>query len=77
MEAIMSALWEDPAALVPNARLADATASRHIIHQDQPELVIDAVRDLVERRPRPERLACAVVHGRLSGTLDRMTSKRC
>ena len=48
MEAIMSDLQEDLATLVPNARFGIATESGHNIHQDQPELVIDAIRDVVE-----------------------------
>jgi pimeloyl-ACP methyl ester carboxylesterase len=48
MEDIMSALQQDLAQHVPNARLAIATESGHNIHQDQPELVIDAIRQVVE-----------------------------
>ena len=48
MEAIMLALQDDLARLVPNARRVIATESGHDIHQDQPELVIDAVRQVVE-----------------------------
>jgi pimeloyl-ACP methyl ester carboxylesterase len=47
MEAIMSALQGDLATLVPNARLEVATESGHNIHQDQPERVIDAIRQVV------------------------------
>jgi pimeloyl-ACP methyl ester carboxylesterase len=54
MEAIMSELQEDLAQQVPNARLAVATESGHNIHQDQPELVIEAIREVVDavRDPR-------------------------
>jgi pimeloyl-ACP methyl ester carboxylesterase len=54
MEAIMRALREDLAQQVPNARLTVATESGHNIHQDQPDLVIDAIREVVEavRDPR-------------------------
>jgi pimeloyl-ACP methyl ester carboxylesterase len=54
MEAIMSDLQEDLAQQVPNARLAVATESGHNIHQDQPELVIEAIREVVDavRDPR-------------------------
>lgn len=48
MEDIMTALQEDLASRVPNARLAIATESGHNIHQDQPDLVIDAVRAVVK-----------------------------
>ena len=47
MEAIMSDLQEDLAARVPNARLEIATESGHNIHQDQPDLVIEAIRQVV------------------------------
>jgi pimeloyl-ACP methyl ester carboxylesterase len=47
MEGIMFALQQDLAQLVPGARLIVATESGHNIHQDQPELVIDAVRQVV------------------------------
>ena len=48
MEAIMTDLQKDLATLVPNARYAVATKSGHNIHQDQPELVIAAIREVVE-----------------------------
>ena len=48
MEGIMLALQEGLAQLVPNARHIMATDSGHNIHQDQPELVIAAVRQVVE-----------------------------
>jgi len=47
MERIMFALQQDVATLVPDARLIVATDSGHNIHQDQPELVIDAIRQVV------------------------------
>lgn len=47
MEAVMTALQEDLATLVPNSRLEVATESGHNIHQDQPELVIGAIRQVV------------------------------
>jgi pimeloyl-ACP methyl ester carboxylesterase len=46
-EGIMLALQDDLARLVPNARHVIATESGHDIHQDQPELVIEAVREVV------------------------------
>lgn len=46
-EAIMLDAQYDLAGLVPDARLEIATESGHNIHQDQPELVIDAVRVVV------------------------------
>ena len=48
MEGIMFALQQDLAQLVPDARLIVATESGHNIHQDQPELVIAAIREVVE-----------------------------
>lgn len=48
MEAIMSQLQEDTASLLPDAKHVIATESGHNIHQDQPELVIDAIRDVVD-----------------------------
>jgi pimeloyl-ACP methyl ester carboxylesterase len=48
MEGIMGALQEDLARLVPNARHVVAEQSGHNIHQDQPELVIEAIRQVVE-----------------------------
>ncbi len=38
----------DKVALAPQARLTIATESGHDIHQDQPELVIEAIRQVVE-----------------------------
>src|ERR671913_1066875 len=48
MEAIMHDLQEDLATLVPNAHFAIATESGHNIHQNQPDLVIEAIRDVVD-----------------------------
>ena len=47
MEGVMGALQEDLATLVPGARFTIAADSGHDIHQDQPELVIAAVREVV------------------------------
>ncbi len=54
MEGIMRSLQENLARLVPDARFVIANQSGHNIHQDQPELVIDAIRQVVEavRDPR-------------------------
>jgi pimeloyl-ACP methyl ester carboxylesterase len=52
MERIMTALQEDLAKLVPNAHYAIATKSGRNIHQDQPELVIAAIREVVEVQPK-------------------------
>ena len=43
----MVALQQDLAQLVPDGRLIIATESGHNIHQDQPELVTDAIRQVV------------------------------
>jgi len=48
MEGIMLALQDDLAGLVPNARHIMATGSGHNLHQDQPELVIAAIRQVVD-----------------------------
>lgn len=48
MEGIMLSLQEDIAALVPDSRMIVAEKSGHNIHQDQPELVIEAVRAVVD-----------------------------
>ena len=53
MEGIMTALQEDLAKLVPSAHYAIATKSGHNIHQDQPELVIAAIREVVEAVRNP------------------------
>jgi pimeloyl-ACP methyl ester carboxylesterase len=53
MEGIMTALQDDLANLVPNARYAVATKSGHNIHQDQPELVIAAIRGVVDALRNP------------------------
>lgn len=47
MEQIMFAAQEDIATLAPDARLVTAAESGHNIHQDQPELVIDAIAQVV------------------------------
>ncbi len=47
MENIMLDSQRDLATLVPDARLVIATNSGHNIHQDQPELVIDAIAQVV------------------------------
>jgi pimeloyl-ACP methyl ester carboxylesterase len=53
MEGIMTALQEDLAKLVPNAHYATAAKSGHNIHQDQPEQVIAAIREVVEAVRNP------------------------
>lgn len=47
-EAVMTRLQADLATLAPNAKHVIATESGHNIHQDQPELVIAAIRDVVD-----------------------------
>ena len=47
-EAVMTRLQADLATLVPDAKHVIATESGHNIHQDQPELVIEAIRDVVD-----------------------------
>mgnify|MGYP001208946636 CR=1 FL=1 len=52
-EAAMTALQKDLATLVPDAKYAVATESGHNIHQDQPELVIEAIRAVVDAVRNP------------------------
>jgi len=53
-EALQQASFENLAALVPQARFSVASESGHDIHQDQPELVIEAVRQVVEGVRNPD-----------------------
>ena len=54
LEAFLLAANEQQATLVPNARFTVATESGHDIHQDQPELVIEAVRQVVAGVRNPD-----------------------
>ena len=54
MERVMLTLQEDLAALVPNARHGIAHQSGHDIHQDQPKLVVEAIRQVVDAVRDPE-----------------------
>jgi pimeloyl-ACP methyl ester carboxylesterase len=47
LETLLRAANEDLATLVPNARFTVASESGHDIHQDQPQLVVEAVRQVV------------------------------
>jgi len=47
LESVLRAANENLATLVPNARFFVAKESGHDIHQDQPELVIEAIRQVV------------------------------
>jgi len=47
LESILRTANEDLATLVPNARFFVAKDSGHDIHQDQPELVTEAIRQVV------------------------------
>jgi len=53
-------LQEDLATLVPNAHFAIATESGHNIHQDQPDLVIESIRDVVDAVRDPSTWTAAV-----------------
>jgi pimeloyl-ACP methyl ester carboxylesterase len=53
-EALQQTGFENLAALVPQARFSVASESGHDIHQDQPELVIEAVRQVVEGVRNPD-----------------------
>jgi pimeloyl-ACP methyl ester carboxylesterase len=54
MEALMLALQDDLATLVPNARHVIAHRSGHDIHQDQPDLVIEEIRRVVDAVRDPD-----------------------
>jgi len=54
LEAFLRAANEDLATLVPRARFTVASESGHDIHQDQPELVIEAVRQVVAGVRNPD-----------------------
>jgi len=54
LEAFIRAENQEKAALVPNARFTVASESGHDIHQDQPELVTEAVRQVVEGVRNPD-----------------------
>jgi len=54
LEGYLRAANEDLATLVPNARFIVAADSGHDIHQDQPQLVIEAVRQVVTGVREPE-----------------------
>jgi pimeloyl-ACP methyl ester carboxylesterase len=54
VEAILLNVTEDLATLVPNARFSVASESGHDIHQDQPELVTEAIRQVVAGVRNPD-----------------------
>jgi pimeloyl-ACP methyl ester carboxylesterase len=54
LEAYLLAANENLATLVPNARFFIAAESGHDIHQDQPQLVIEAIRQVIEGVRAPE-----------------------
>ena len=54
LEGILLAANEAQATLVPNARFTVASESGHDIHQDQPELVIEAIRQVVAGVRNPD-----------------------
>jgi pimeloyl-ACP methyl ester carboxylesterase len=54
MEASFRAGHADLATLVPQARFFVAAESAHDVHQDQPELVIEAIRQVVEGVRHPD-----------------------
>jgi pimeloyl-ACP methyl ester carboxylesterase len=54
LEGYLLAGNEAQAALVPNGRFSIATESGHDIHQDQPELVIEAIRQVVAGARNPD-----------------------
>jgi pimeloyl-ACP methyl ester carboxylesterase len=54
LETLMQAQYKDLATLVPDARFTVASESGHDIHQDQPELVIEAIRQVVAGVRNPD-----------------------
>ena len=54
LEPVLRAANEDLTTLVPNARFFVAKDSGHDIHQDQPELVIEAIRQVVAGVRNPD-----------------------
>jgi pimeloyl-ACP methyl ester carboxylesterase len=54
LEAVLRAANEDLATLVPKARFIVATESGHDIHQDQPALVTEAIRQVVAGVRNPD-----------------------
>jgi pimeloyl-ACP methyl ester carboxylesterase len=53
MDRVWAELQDDLAKLTPDARHVTATESGHYIQLQQPELVIDAVREVVEAVRNP------------------------
>jgi pimeloyl-ACP methyl ester carboxylesterase len=54
LEPVLRALQEDLASLVPNARLFVASRSGHYVHQEQPSLVTEAIRQVVTGARGPD-----------------------
>jgi len=54
LEALLLKANEEQATLVPQARFTVATESGHDIHQDQPELVVEAIRQVVAGVRNPD-----------------------
>lgn len=54
LEAFLNAANEKQATLVPNARYTVASESGHDIHQDQPQLVVEATRQVVAGVHNPD-----------------------
>jgi pimeloyl-ACP methyl ester carboxylesterase len=54
LEAVWQALQDELAALAPGARHVIATTSGHFIQVEQPELVIEAIRQVVEGVRHPD-----------------------
>ncbi|SAL76584.1 acyl-CoA esterase [Caballeronia arvi] len=69
MEAIMSDLRDDIATMTPDAKVVIAKKSGHDIHQDQPDVVIAAIRQVVDavRDPKTWKVA-PPLHGDVSYT---------
>src|SRR3954464_13175181 len=54
LETLMQAQYKDLATLVPDARFTVASESGHNIHQDQPELVIEAIQQVLQGVRNPD-----------------------
>ncbi|MFC4944673.1 hypothetical protein [Pseudonocardia sp. GCM10023141] len=54
LEALLQKANETQATLVPDARYYVAHQSRHDIHQDQPDLVVEAIREVLAGVRHPD-----------------------
>ena len=76
LERFMQAPNEDLATLVPNARFTVASESGHDIHQDQPELVIEAIQQVLEGVRNPDTWYDMLLLHEMTATSVRGVTKR-